>query len=668
MASWEAYVTLAIVTVMLVLMAREVAPPDMIMMGSLILFIPMEIITVEEAIQGFCNTGMLTVAVLFMVAAGVERTGAIEPVRRLMLKLAAAPEGRHVRLPWLVLIVMVPVSLLSAFLNNTPVVAMMIPLLDSFGRSLGISPSKLLIPLSYASILGGTCTLIGTSTNLVVIGLAEDNDPDFSMGIFDIAKTGLPVLLAGVLYVTLWASRGLPSRLSVTDALDRPREYITVMIVSDDPKNNALVGKTIADAGLRAVPGLFLVQIERSSGDIFSAPGPSTILAAGDKLFFAGVVDSVLSLSQIRGLRIAEEEEESVDLYRLKGQDILVEAVVAPHSGLCHHTVRDLSFRRRYNAAIIAVHRHGTRIDKRIGDIVLEGGDTLLLVSSRDFVQLYRNSEHFALVSPVSNHLTLRRDKASFAAFVTLAMVGVSLGGYSLLTAALFATALLILFKCIKAKEARGAINLEVLIVIAAAFGISAAMVNSGAAKLVADGLVAAADPTGILGLYICIYMATVVFTAAVTNNAAVTIMFPVALEAAKKTDEDFLPFIFLLMMGASASFLTPTGYQTNLMVYGPGGYTFMDFVRFGGPLQVIVGVVTIGVVMTLDLWWLWAGIGAAAIFVVFFLLPKTQLGPPRNSRRPSISRSANAAPAPEERYFFQPDMGLEIIHDPIEL
>lgn len=323
--SWQSFVTLVIILGMLVAMTKEIAPPDMIMMASLIIFIPLQIITVEEvatiltsplltlakAVQGFCNTGMLTVAALFVVATGVERTGAIEPIRLLLTRLTRVPEGQATSLTRVLMVVMVPVSFLSAFLNNTPVVAMMIPVLDSLGRTLHISPSKLLIPLSYASIFGGTCTLIGTSTNLVVVGLARDaaraNGEEFSMGIFDISQIGVPVLLAGYLYIVLFAVRGLPSRLGVTEALDRPREYITVMIVMTKEENGNLAGKSVADAGLRSLPGLFLIRIERLNGDSLLAPSPQTVLSENDKLYFAGVVDSVLSLTQIRGLRLAEE-------------------------------------------------------------------------------------------------------------------------------------------------------------------------------------------------------------------------------------------------------------------------------------------------------------------------------------------------------------------------
>eukprot|EP00054_Salpingoeca_dolichothecata_P019377 m.120391 g.120391 ORF g.120391 m.120391 type:complete len:888 (+) comp23232_c0_seq1:57-2720(+) len=854
MASWEAYVTITIIIGMLLVMSMELGSPDMVMMAGLTMFLALGIVTTTEAVQGFSNTGMLTVAFLFAVAAGVKKTGAINPVKRLLERSSSGMRrqgGQHSnRAPRgfgaLLLRVISPVAVLSAFLNNTPVVAMMIPLLTDLGRKFNISPSKLLIPLSYASIFGGTCTLIGTSTNLVVLGLAQERDPNFTMGIFDISVVGIPVLLAGILYLTLFAFRLLPNRMGLTQSLNNPREYMTVMVVTAEPEeggsaqsspdntaantlanaqlksmndeeanalalrafprrasreasglqregtqesfataastslqhrsapssrrssnpgspsrpatsvslqslsnprhgvnsqvsflddddddppldiqqqqqqpasktsrssvpssvarafsrglltpptrrrsasggsggqpgNSAtrhlLVGKSIADAGLRNLPGLFLVQIERGT-TIIPAPGPEVTLAANDKLYFAGIIDSVLNLSQMRGLHLAEQDEGDINLRRMQSADeVVVEAVVAPRSELVHHTVRDLKFRRTFKAAILAVHRHGVRIDERIGDIVLEGGDTLLLLANKDFLQLHGQDPRFALVSRVQDHQVFNRRKAHLATLITLAMIGASLGGVNLLLAAMVAIAAMVMTKCLKANDVRDSINLQVLTVIAAAFGVSEALVQSGAAKLLADGLIAAAQPTGLTGLYIVVYCATVLFSAAVTNNAAVTIMFPVAFQAAEEFGTDFKPFIYLLMMGASASFMTPTGYQTNLMVYGPGGYKFVDYLKFGVPLQFIVAIVSIGVVVTWNFWWLWVVVLLLANIISVMLSYVSPLGNAASELSGELETGdmnldlrehphggQGRREDEQEHFFFQPDLGLERI------
>lgn len=253
---------------------------------------------------------MLTIAVLFPVAAGVQMTGAIEPLRRLLERQTRPPTGKAPNIAVVLAWITLPIGMLSAFLNNTPVVAMMIPLVEKLGQRLRIPSSKLLIPLSYASILGGTCTLIGTSTNLVIVGLVADRIEGFSMGIFEIAQVGLPILVAGLAYMFLFARRMLPDRQSVTAALVHPKEYITCMFVKtrDEVQGQSLDGKTVLEAGLRSLPGLFLIQIERENGSVVTAPSPDCILQGGDKLFFAGKVESVLSLSQIRGLRLAEDD------------------------------------------------------------------------------------------------------------------------------------------------------------------------------------------------------------------------------------------------------------------------------------------------------------------------------------------------------------------------
>eukprot|EP00049_Salpingoeca_infusionum_P023328 m.11475 g.11475 ORF g.11475 m.11475 type:complete len:732 (-) comp5730_c1_seq1:171-2366(-) len=659
---WKAIVTLVLLVGMLVCMALEIAPPDMIMMSGLVLFVPMGIVTISEATVGFSNKGMLTVAVLFVVASGVQLTGAIEPLRRLLERMST-PKSGTLGLERLILLVTLPIGALSAFLNNTPVVAMMIPLLQQLGKRLRVPPSKLLIPLSYSAILGGTCTLTGTSTNLVVVGLAQDRIEGFSMGLFEIGMVGLPVMMAGLFIMMVLGPKMLPNRQGVTEVLSQPREFITCMFVRtrDEPDGGVLAGKSVASAGLRSLSGLYLVQIERASGDVISAPGPAAILNEGDKLFFAGVVESVLSLSQIRGLRLAESDEQHVDLYSLRGDDVLVEAVVAAHSALVHRTVKDVRFRTRFQAAIIAVHRHGVRIEEKIGNIVLQAGDTLLLVCKGDFVQRYKNSPQFALVSQVDGHQPLRRNKAPIAVLLALLMIALSVAEVlDLLTAALISSIGLVLFRCMSCQEVRAAINLEVLIVISAAFGLSNALVNSGAASLLASWVVAAAKPTGTTGLYIMIYLSTALFSAAVTNNAAVTIMFPVAYQAVQDTGDDFRPILYVLMLGASASFLTPTGYQTNLMVYGPGGYVFMDYVRFGGVLQLILGVVTISIIVTVKYWYVWLIVTTVLVLGATLVCRK-----PFSSYQPGDDLPLTRPIAREtEMYFYQPDLGLSPMQD----
>ena len=387
----------------------------------------------------------------------------------------------------------------------------------------------------------------------------------------------------------------------------------------------SLVGKTIAAAGLRNLAGVFLVKIERAApspnhnpAPVRIAPGPDTTLRLGDKLFFAGKLEAMRDITRLVGPSLTFDNG-AVDLNK-EANEVLVEAVVATRSHLVGHTLKESNFREKYGAAVIAVHRQGERIVDKLGSIQFEGGDSLLLLTGTQFMKLHNADDSFA---NLTEHKGARGGggefswKAVLTGVLTLCMIIASIAGVDLLTAALVAIVLLVLTGCLETKKIYPALNLPVLIVIAAAFGVSQAMQNSGAAAMIADGLVKASEPSGTLGLQIVIYVATVLFSACVTNNAAVTIMFPIAYQAAQDVQQDFRIYMYLLMMGASASFMTPTGYQTNLMVYGPGGYKFMDFVKFGGLLQIYLGVITITILQTLNLWWLWTLVGFAGLIGV---------------------------------------------------
>ncbi|MGD8858615.1 MAG: SLC13 family permease [Myxococcales bacterium] len=586
---WEAWTTLALVAAMVVAMMRNLAGPDMILLAGLSVLLALGILTPRQAFAGFSNTGMLTIAVLFVVAAGVQETGGMDAAVTRALGQPRSTAAAQLRM-------MLPVSFVSAFLNNTPVVAMMVPIVTEWSRRIGISPGKLFIPLSYAAIVGGSCTIIGTATNLVVYGLASERMGELQVGFFEIAQLGVPVALTTLLYVTLASRWLLPERGAHQAQVENAREYTVAMRVE---ASSPIVGKSVEEAGLRQLPGLFLIEIERADGEVRPAPGPAVRLHEDDRLVFAGVIDSVRDLQRIRGLIPAEEQAGKLDDPRPNRR--LVEAVVAANSPLIGQTIRDSRFRTHYNAAVIAVHRQGERVRSKIGDIVPSAGDTLLLETSPGFVRRFRDDPTFALISTVQDSAPRRHDRAGIAAALLLTMVLVSaLGLLPLVTAAMLAAALMVATRCLTADQARRAIELRVLLTIAAAFGIGAALSESGAATTLAAAVVEAAAPSGPLGLLAAIYGTTVVLSAVVTTNAAAVLMFPIAYAAAETAGMDFKPFMYCLMLGASANFMTPIGYQTNLMVYGPGRYRFADFTRFGLPLQILVGVVTVAMARAL--------------------------------------------------------------------
>ncbi len=582
--TWHALATVAVTVVMVVVMARQLAPPDVTLLAGLVGLVSLGVLPIERAIAGFGNKEMLTVAALFIVAEGVRATGGLDAVLRGVLGRPSTARRAQLRL-------MVPVAAASAFLNNTPLVAMMVPVVSDWARRAGISRSKLLLPLSYAAILGGTCTLVGTSTNLVVRGLLREHDPAAEVGMFDIAVLGLPCAVVGILYVLLASPRLLPDRQAGAQAGRRAREYMVTMVVAEGA---ALSGRTIDRAGLRHLPGLFLVEIQR--GDhVIAAPGPATTISALDRLVFTGDVDSVVDLRRVDGLVPASADVEPA--LAPHPDRSLLEAVVAPGSPLLAGTVRALAFRTTYGASILAVHRDGSHVPGKVGDIRLRAGDVLLLEAPRGFSRRADHERAFALVAEIEGSDVPRHDKAPIAlGLLAVFVVVITAEVLPTLHAAWLTAIAMMATGCLRASAARRSLDLGVLLTIAAAFGVSAALDASGVAAAFGAWLVRASEPLGPVGILAAIYLATVLLTELITNNAAAALMFPLVVETAERGDLPLVPVMLLTMMAASASFATPIGYQTNLMVYGPGGYRFGDFLRFGLPLQLTLGGVAVAV------------------------------------------------------------------------
>jgi len=558
--------------------------PDALFVGAVTLLLVSGVLTPGEALMGMSNPGMITVGVLYVVVAGLRHSGAID-------RLAAPLLGRPRSLAAAQLRIMLPVAGLSAVLNNTPVVAMLIPAVQDLAKRLRLPLSRLLLPLSYAAILGGTCSLIGTSTNLVVDGLMRGTRVGTPLDLFDLAAVGLPLTAAGILYVLAVGRWLLPDRVPLLRQLADAREYSVEMVV---PTDSPLVGHTIEEAGLRQLPGMYLAEIERG-GEVLPAVSPHRRLRAGDRLLFVGVVDSVADLNRLRGLVPATDQLFKLDTPR--PNRCLAEAVVSSSCGLVGRSVREGRFRNRYNAVVIAVSRNGARIPGKVGDIRLRPGDALLLETHPSFVEQQRDSRDFLLVSPVAGSAPLRHERAGLAMLILAAMVlAAGLGLLPMLEAALLAAGAMLMTGCVRAAEARKAVDWQVLIVIAASFGLGAAMQKSGAAALLADAVVgfAVGDPWLTLA---AVYLTTTVLTELISNNAAAVLVFPIAAAAAQDLGVDFTPFAVTLMLAASASFSTPIGYQCNLMVYGPGGYRFGDYLRMGVPLNLLSGVVTVSLV-----------------------------------------------------------------------
>ncbi len=579
--NWEAWFVLAVVVLCFGLLSSNRFSPDLVMMGGLTLLLLSGVISPQEALAGLANEGMVTVGVLYIVITGFRETGGINWIVQSVLGIPRSIKHAQFK-------VMAPVAFLSAFLNNTPVVAIFIPAIGDWAKRHRLSVSKLMLPLSYAAIAGGTCTLIGTSTNLVINGMviSETTFPGF--GIFDLAWVGIPVTLLVLIYVLVTQRWLLPERRPPVLQFSDAREYIVEMIVDPD---TLLVGKNIEQAGLRQLPGLYLVEVERK-GRILTAVSPQECLQGGDRLVFVGVVDSVIDLQRIPGLKPATDQVFKLDA---SSEDrCLTEAVISNTSPLVGKTIREGRFRSVYNAAIIGVARNGEKIRQKIGDIKLHAGDTLLMISHSGFFDQHHNSRDFYLVSGLCDAQNVRHERAPIAMMILSVMViVVALGWLSMLKASMLAAGLMIITRCTTGRIARRAVDWQILVVIAASFGIATALQNSGAASSIAKWLVSFSQEIPLLALAM-VFTATALFSAVATNNAAAVIMFPIALSTAESLGVNFIPFAVSIMVAASASFATPIGYQTNLMVYGAGGYRFKDYLYFGVPLTILVGILTV--------------------------------------------------------------------------
>ncbi len=586
--NWEAWLTLAVIALMAYALVRGLAAPDTTLLGGVTVLMTLRLFSTRfpepaTVASGFGNPGILAIGVLFVVAAGLGQTGAMELLTRPLLGRPRTLTAAQIRL-------MAPVAGLSAFVNNTPIVAMFVPVVTDWCRKAGLRPGKLFIPLSYAAVLGGTCTLIGTSTNVYVYGWLDEPLRQ-RMGMFTIGMVGLPAALAGIAYLLLVSRRLLPDGATPEQYAGDVREYTVEMMVE---AGSAVDGRTIEEAGLRHLPGVYLMEIERD-GERLVAVGPDQVLHAGDRLIFVGVVESVRDLQKIRGLLPASDQ-----VYKVKDprpNRVLIEAVVSDQSPLVGRTVRAGRFRTKYDAVIIAVHRGGERIRKKIGDIVLRPGDTLLIEAHPRFVERHRNSRDFYLASTVADSSPPRHDRAWIALAILIAMIGsVTAGVLGLLNAAAIAAGLMILTRCTSPAEALERVDFRVLLAMGAAIGIGTTLASTGAAEAIADGVLLLTGRFGPQALLAGIYLLTLLFNMLIGHAGAAALAFPIAQAAAAGQALDAMPFVIVVMMGASADFANPISYPTHLMVYGAGGYRFSDFVRVGLPLNLLVMAVTVTV------------------------------------------------------------------------
>ena len=606
----EGWIALGTTVAVFVLMqVRRTVSVDLLFLGGLVIVTIAGVLETEQALAGFASKAVILIGALFAASAGLRTTGVLDWVGNRLLGKATTERSALWRLT--------AVAPVSAFVLNTPLVAMLAPVVVDWCRQRNISPSRLLMPLSYFTILGGVCTLIGTSTTLVINGnlanlaRAHQNEPELAARIgeltfFEMTSVGVPLTLIGVGYMMLFALKRLPNRSELIQQFDkRRREYLVEMHVQN---SCPMIGKTVEEAGLRHLPGLFLIEISRAKESITPVT-PRDTIQQGDNLVFTGVVTTIADLERIPGLvPAADSSFESIPAQRIRRQ--LTEAVLSRTSPLIGKTVREAEFRQRYNAAVVAVHRNGERLTNKVGDIRLETGDTLLLQTRNEFVEAYRNSRDFYLVSSVGSTAVRRHDRALIAGLIFVGLI-VWLTACSLWPdsvpfgnlmdpqihpiIAVGAVLTMIITRCMTTAEARSAIDLHVLLTIGAALGLGEALERSEAAKWLAYELVSFVAAIGFSDfwkpyvLLAVIYLLSQMFTEAITNVAVASIMLTISVSVAMVGGYDPRPFIIAVAMAASLSFVTPIGYQTNLMVMGPGGYRPSDYWRLGWPLALLM-------------------------------------------------------------------------------
>jgi len=580
---WEGWFSIFLAGAALALMVSGRFAPHLVMLAVLVLLSATGIVSHEQALIGFSNPGLITVVALFVVASGVHHSGGVDLLVRYILGKPKTVRAAQARIA-------LPVTLLSGFLNNTPVVATMIPAVHGWSRKIGVAPSKLMIPLSYAAIFGGTLTMIGTSTNLVVNGQYQQLTGSDGFSIFAITQVGLPVAAIGVLAMLVFLPRFLPEKKDY-QKFGSVKEFTLEVAVA---ANGPLVGKSVGEAGLRELERLYLVEIERDGSVVTAVPSEER-LRGGDRLVFAGDTQAISDLLRINGIVPSVHDDEPA-LSQDRAERRLVEAVLSPQCDVLGQTIRDARVRDRYGAVVLAVARGGERVPGNLGNIRLRPGDVLLLEARPAFVSRQRYNKDFLLINDLETDAP-RHDRAWLSWAILLVLVGLAACGVmTMLNAALVGAFLMIVSGCCTVGQAQKAVDVPVVLTIASSFALGGALEQTGAARYLADSVFGLSQGSPLVAL-ILVYLVVSVLTEVITNNAAAVLIVPVVLSLTQAMGIAEEPFIIAVMMAASASFATPLGYQTNMMVFGPGGYRFADFLRVGLPMNIFVGIVAVSVI-----------------------------------------------------------------------
>ena len=585
MSHWEYWFLAILIALVFLSFVKEWLSVEVVALLGMFLCVAVGILPLDGALSVFSHPAPLAIGCMFVISAALERTGVIESLGDWFEGVAGKTE--KTMLVWLVIIV----ALLSGFVNNTPVVVVFMPILLGICRRKDWKASRFLIPLSYAAIVGGTVTIIGTSTNLIAAGIAEQNGLD-TFGMFEVSRLGLVFCAITVIYLLTAGRKLLPDRSTLASLIDTEssREFITHAYVSE---GSPLVGKEFAETPFGKIRKMRLIEVRRN-GLRVRVPLKEIRFREGDELFFKGSPDGVLDVSKTVGVKMRSDDEFGLEGVQTESA-VLMEGILGPDSSLIGRSLAEIKFRQQFGVIILAVHRRGTNLQSKFEDTKLAFGDTLLVQGSAEKMRrLFEQRDFINLSAPTTQEFRVKKAPWALVALLAFVILG-ALGGFGVIDKiptvqlGLGAVLFVLLTGCVEPKEAYEAVDWKILFLIMGMLGIGLAMIESGLLNAVAtqiEVVCGGLDPRVILAL---IYLLAAVLTELVSNQAVAVLLTPLAIQLGLQMDIEPRALVVAVMFGASASFSTPIGYQTNTYVFGAGGYKFGDFFRVGFPLAIIL-------------------------------------------------------------------------------